>query len=476
MEEMTIMGNPHATRSIRRCLAALFLLPSLALRAEEIPVAIHGMGWTQVGRIMHASDTVEYDYNGNWFQSASALVEAVASISPEWEGRLGIGAKQVHKAQGTPSSARSVVVTIEPSITQANFTYTLGGDKEASPFRLTLGYFPFNYNPDVRNLGLYLLRGTVYPNTLFSGFELEETIGFANQLGAGIHSTLGAFSHDILLSSETKIRPLFDYSLAYVGKYRPSPAFTLGAGVNFYRLIPIRGELTTPRDRSVFPERFSGTEIQSKYDRNQFYVDPAGGDTVRFSFKGIKVGAFASLDLKALTGKGAMGDEDLKIYSEAALLGVKNYKGIYDDRTKRIPVMFGLNIPVFNALDHLSLEVEWFGMRTRNDYLKLETEYSPIPVGNLTLGRKIDSATGEIVFQNSKRVANQDPNNVENMIRDDWKWSLHGAKTIKNHIRISGQVANDHFRTGGTQFSNTYETAFTTLKDWYLMAKLSYFF
>jgi hypothetical protein len=62
------------------------------------------------------------------------------------------------------------------------------------------------------------------------------------------------------------------------------------------------------------------------------------------------------------------------------------------------------------------------------------------------------------------------------MIQDDWKWSLHGAKTIKNHIRISGQIANDHFRTGGTQFSNTYETAFTTLKDWYLMAKLSYFF
>ena len=188
---MTIMGNSHATRSIRRCLAALILLPSLALSAEEIPVAIHGMGWTQVGRIMHASDTVEYNYNGNWFQSASALVEAVASISPEWEGRLGIGAKQVHKAQGTPSSARSVVVTIEPSITQANFTYTLGGDKDASPFRLTLGYFPFNYNPDVRNLGLYLLRGTVYPNTLFSGFELEETIGFANQLGVGITQHLG---------------------------------------------------------------------------------------------------------------------------------------------------------------------------------------------------------------------------------------------------------------------------------------------
>lgn len=467
--------------------AAILLSLGAEAGAQGIPVHVTGAGWTQAGAILNSSDTVDLNYGGNWFQGVRGHINALAEISKNWEGSIGIGVRTVQKgisgrevASGDPGSAARLQVGVEPYISQARFTYTYG-DESTSPFGMTFGFFPFNYNPQVKNLGLYLLRGTVYPGFLFSGFELDETIGVANLLGLNLHSTLGHFSNDILLSSETKIRPLFDYSLAYIGKYRPNSAFEIGAGVNFYRLIPINGDLTTPRDPNLVAEDGSLIPV-SKYDRRHYYLDSTGPgqvDTVRFTLKGVKAGAFATLDLKILTGQGAMGSEDLKLYGEMAVIGVKDYTGIYEDIAQRIPVMVGFNLPMFNLLDHLSLEVEYYKSPYRNDYYKLENYYSPIPMSNLNLGRKVvtDPVTGQKVFSSGGRTFPiEDPYDAENMHKDDLKWSLHGAKTIKGHIRLSAQAANDHFRPGGAFFVDKYESAFTTLKDWYFMTKLSYFF
>ncbi len=469
--------------------ARLLVLPALGLAwlacpsspaaAENLEVRVNGLGYVQAGRIMHSSDSIDYNYNGNWFQKAAAQITAHAQINKNLEGALGIGARQAHKAQERLDAARRLQVGVEPYISEARFTYTRG-DIEAPSLQITFGYFPYNYNPSVRNLGLYLLRGTVYPGFLFSGFETDETMPIANTLGARLHGATGPFQHDVILSSQTNVRPLFDYSLAYIGRYANS-VFEIGAGVNFYRLIPIVPELTTPRDTTVFTERYSDSEILSKYDRNHLYIEntPTGPDTTRFTLKGTKLASFMSLDLKALTGQGAMGDKDLKLYSEVALIGVKSYKGIYDDILQRIPVMLGFNIPAFKLLDHLSLEVEWYGAPYRNDYQKLENEYSPIPVSNQNLQRVPETdSTGQLVISRGpgESYPYADPFDVENMVQDNWKWSLHGAKTIKNQIRISAQLANDHFRTGGSTNSDTFESAFSTLKDWYWMTKISYFF
>jgi hypothetical protein len=193
---------------------------------------------------------------------------------------------------------------------------------------------------------------------------------------------------------------------------------------------------------------------------------------------GTKVGAFASVDFKGLFGAGALGPEDLKLYTELAVIGVKDYKGIYNDISQRIPIMVGFNLPTFKLLDHLSLEAEWYGAPYRNDYQKLENFYSPIPVSNQGVGRKlvVDSTGKTMLSYSGQNFDKVDPYDVENRHKDDIKWSLHGSRTFKEHIRISGQVANDHFRTGGTFFSDGYETAFSTLEDWYFMVKLAYFF
>jgi hypothetical protein len=67
--------------------------------------------------------------------------------------------------------------------------------------------------------------------------------------------------------------------------------------------------------------------------------------------------------------------------------------------------------------------------------------------------------------------------NVEgNLKRDNWKWSLYGAKTIRNHFKIGFQAANDHFRPGGAVGSPSQEAILSTPKDWYWMTKIACFF
>jgi hypothetical protein len=46
------------------------------------------------------------------------------------------------------------------------------------------------------------------------------------------------------------------------------------------------------------------------------------------------------------------------------------------------------------------------------------------------------------------------------------------------HLRLAGQVANDHYRNYGTGATSypTWAEALTTPKDWYWMCKLAYFF
>jgi hypothetical protein len=64
----------------------------------------------------------------------------------------------------------------------------------------------------------------------------------------------------------------------------------------------------------------------------------------------------------------------------------------------------------------------------------------------------------------------------KNQKRDNWKWSLYGAKTIQNHFKVSVQVANDHFRPGGVVGNPSQEAILSTPKDWYWMGKIAYYF
>jgi hypothetical protein len=363
----------------------------------------------------------------------------------------GLGAVERHFLPGGSKDAtgRSPFV-VSPYLVQADFTYAWW-NSEDSKLKLTGGYFPYTYNPEVKNLGLYLLRGPVYPGVVISGFETKHIAPVANMLGLRLQHVSGSFEQNLVLTSETELYPLFDFSPAYLASVKLGGALTIGGGVNFFHWIPIEKRLTSPDtlayDRSDTPD---GT-ITDPNLRTWIYVDPVANDTTFLSFKGTKVMANACLDPKAFLGTGAMGPEDLKLYFEAALIGLDMsgpYKAIYGGYMNRMPVMVGFNFPMFNLMDHLSLEVEWYGSKVKDDLTRYQAstsnQMSMLPVVNRA--------------------------NL-NLKRDDWKWSVHGSKKL-GQVRLAMQVANDHSRPGGKLMfpANEWQSFFVSPKDWYVMS------
>jgi hypothetical protein len=453
------MGSSPFSR-IRPVLIAIAVTGAFKVSAAEEarPVEFSGVGWVQYGQVAKSSDTLPNNYNGNPFQNSGAQISAKAVISDHLSGSVGLGVYEGHALAGPISHGGRVEVTASPYIAAANFNYILG-EKEKPRLAVTGGLFHYNYDANVKDLGLYLLRGSVYPGLLESGFETADVVPLANTLGLWAHDDVGMLSNDIILKSETDLKPYFDLSLAYIGKAKVSEFFTFGLGVNFFRLLPNDSKISHHPFDPVTEK--PDDEAANPWQREFIYVDTVGGkrDTTFFGFDGTKVMADFEFDPKPLFGSPAMfGPEDLKLYGEAAVMGLnfdKAHTAVYGSLANRVPVMLGFNFPVFGYLDHLALEVEWYGAKFRDDLWRLEPDsdrpISPIP------------------FDYS--------NVMKTYSRDNFKWALHASRTIQGHIKISGQVANDHYRPFGTAGSRTsYEVATSTPADWYWMAKIAYFF
>lgn len=475
-------------------------LAATTAKAAGVPYRISGQGWAEMGGIVHSTDTLLVDLNNNVLQTVGAQFTAFADISESLEGAFGIGGFQGHNVQGNDVHAKLLQFFFRNFITESRITY-YKGEKADPNFSLTFGNFDYNYNPDIKNLGLYLLRGTVYPGFLVSGFmdpAIDDTRG--DILGLKLHNTFGKFRHDLVFANERQFPPSFDWSLGYVAKYQPVPAFTIGAGFNLYRVLSANSDLTTPTKESyVYEGDLVGAGNYHPYDGRFIEIDTVGSagdpskwDTTAYTHKGAKLMGMMSFDIKkALDLGGTFGEQDLKFYAEAALVGVKNYGTIYANRMERIPVMAGFNLPTMGWLDVMSVEVEWYGAKYRNDIAKLgpSSNYSqlpsPIPVSYLSSQGIIDKggvdpATGRLMRDSSVMIKGT-ALDIQNLTQDDWKWSLFAQKTVREHIRFTAQVANDHFRPTpmrGVSYKESGGTAeaSSSLDDWYFMFRLGYFF
>ena len=238
---------------------SLFVYPVLSQSAE---LQIHAKTWADIGRIMHATDTLQINLNGDWQQTMGMQIGAKETFSDHLEGAFGFGINQVYHSLGDPNQEKFTLSKFINYISEARVTYSTG--KEINPFfTATIGDFAFNYNPQVKNLGLYLFRGPVYPGFLVSGFkEFHTDTTRASFLGFHLHNSMGNFQHDLILSSERDLPPSFDWSLGYVAKYQIAHTLKLGGGVNFYHLIPQNSAITTPnQDRKSTRLNSSHSEI-----------------------------------------------------------------------------------------------------------------------------------------------------------------------------------------------------------------------
>jgi hypothetical protein len=295
------------------------------------------------------------------------------------------------------------------NIKHAEGIYSFGDPKD--PFlQLEGGLFPYKYNPDARNLGEYLFRSYAYPQYIDNVFDRP----YADIAGLRIGNQIGGFHEDLLLTSEIHDYPLMDFSLSYVANYNFAKIVEVGAGINFDRLFPVHGNETTP----------------SNYTSDEYYT--SAGDSGYYSFSGTKIMARLSFDPKEFLPSGIFSKEDLKIYSEFAILGLKNYSvdtsrsaPYYTNISQRMPIMLGFNFPVFGtalknvigfkALDLLSIELEYWQNPYPNSFRMPYENFIPLPTPD---------ASG--------------------IHHDNLKWSFYAKRDCGNNFSVIAQVAHDH--------------------------------
>lgn len=404
----------------------------------------HGAGWVSFGRIEGSTSAAgaPVDFDKNWLGNSGVALNASSKLEEGWEAGFGMGTALVHLARGSLSSAQLWYPFWVGFVTEARLTWKEDGwDAGYGSWQLNLGSFGYDYHPESKNLGRYLLRGYIYPNALVTGA--------GNIFGAGLTFRQGMFTNDLLIGVETEDKPLYDISVADVATLRFGKGFELAAGVNFYRILAQNAEATRPGKDCLE----SDLSVYAKQGQpNPCYIvktDSLGTvlDTVTVPFSGIKAMARFRADFKALLGlEGGFGKNDWVLYGEAAVLGLTDYDVYYDDILRRIPVMVGFNLPGFGVVDW-SFEIEYFANKNSSDNLGPQNG-SPLP----SLADKMDPS------------------------RDDWKWSLNAARMLGRHLQLTGLVANDHLRLGGSHNTATGLEALRTPSDWYWSAKLAYFF
>jgi hypothetical protein len=394
-------------------------------------------------------------------------------------------------------------INFGPGIAEASTQYDFTSD-----LTFKFGYFGYKYNSDATNLGEYLLRSEAYP-TLLSNGTGNGWVWLGNEyknLGAKLTWSLldGALTNDFLIFSDFYSNPVFDMSPSYVATFKAGEVLELGAGVNFRHYLPIKPSATTPKaDRSVYVEidkfpaypaldstqtAFAGGKLKAmKNQVTQFldasgaplvsadkdaqgkdiYVDNATGDTLRpsvetpLTFKAIELMGRFSLNLGALFGM-EESSGPFKVFAEAALLGVENQPYYFEDRSERIPVMVGADIPTFKLLDLLSVQMEYFKNSWPDNNFNVFHDGLPAP----TLPPTSTGNLGPGLYQSRKAAGFYK--------RDDIKWSIMLQRTLVPGWLMMLQVANDHFR-GQDQYGQASALPVTQAKsDWYYLLRFAW--
>ncbi len=423
---------------------------------QEKKVDIGGWGWLTLGRVVesyyervrHGS----YDYGGKWLSDIEtglwmrACPREWADIFLHWEF-LYVRPIPNEVVKNTQALAKSFTLRVLEAYARARPL-----DTDLLNLSVKLGYFNVKYNPESRNLGEYLIRSFTYPQYLTSGFETADKV---KNRGLQIRLDLfdGAWSSDILVNSEIETYPLNDLSFAFITGCRLMGSFIdAGAGINFSHAVSMDPRQTTPGcDTTAFT-----TDIDRYYNT---YRDPATGDTTLLTFRGTKAMGRLTVDPKEFLPLSIFGKNDLKLYTEAAIIGLKDYPLWYTDMKHRVPIMAGFNVPAFRLLDVLAVEVERFQSPYTNSTKNVWQYRSPVPY----TGQSVPVGPGDDVYANAAR--------------DDWRWSVYASKTLAGFIRVSAQCAKDHSsRAWWTGGAGGYEDITQVPGDWYWMARVMFSF
>lgn len=410
---------------------------------ESSDLKISTWGWYTFGTFVSGysqygvSAEADIDLTGYWIHNIAGGIKVIKNVNDDLRLRVHIATASGTRAQDMRESKKEYLqrkfgVALLDAAIERTATVGFGDSKVLFEF----GFLPVKYNHEALNLGEYLFeRSTPYPAVVESGFELADKaklMGF--HFGYTKPMDESELRADGYVSLETKMWPMGDISLAALGAFNIRKVFEVGLGLNFHHLLSVDKRQTTPgkdAGRLGFPLK-------------HLYVDTLTGDTTLYTGRGIKAMARFTLNPRALIPGEALGKEDLKLFSEIAILGLRNYPGWYENIGERIPIMFGFNIPTFKLLDVMSLQFQWFGSKYWNTWENMMKDGCFVPY----VGR----APGTIDYDAEWGSEKDLPDSLQNLHRvteDNWKWSLYMSRKINNRVRLSFQFANDNtFKTG----------------------------
>lgn len=391
-------------------------------------------------------------------------------------------------------------------IGQAKATYTFG-DMENPSGNVAVGFFPIKYNPDSKNLGEYLYRSGTYPGVVYTGgWSFLNSAAYLAQ-GARFHlpTFSGKLTHDFTLTMERDMEPIYDFSPGYSFAWKPVSHFELGAGLVWAHGLSIRPDsVLTPKSyKNAYDTRTGkpllyndvitgetgkthyhtgdtaivdstdprlGTEMPGRPGKNYVSLQQNGvpGQFLDYyTYKGFKTMARASLDLGGVFGmENSIGEGAFKLYFEWAWLGIQDQPYFYDKPLERMPIMLGMNIPTFRALDVLGLEIEYRQSRYPNTFRSGFYEQLPLPW---------DAITDISAYDENDPGYSQRESDFK---KDDFKWSVYAKRTLGKGLAVHAQAASDHIRfvttEGGGKFRPTFAPTTRESGQWYYVLRLEF--
>lgn len=471
---------------------ALGVLYVCSAEKWDMKLDFNGQAWIQSGQFINYKYGVKgHELSRQWIQNNLVYIGLRSQLHPRLKGAVSVAGWLSYNT--FPDSmlidpARvSKAVAINLWIDRAKMVLKCSPDPEDSLLDLHIGYFPYKYNRQARNLGEYMFRTGCYPGYIYSdGFD------FANAPVAGLRISSDAFGfwhNELLLTTELYLYPMNDFSVTgFSDVVLGNGVLNIGGGVQFYHCFPVNNDYTQPE------YYLSNVAVpgSTPYAPNYYFTkdDPEHSDTLFYTFAGTKLMARFTFDPKPLLGWDFLGPEDLKLYSEAIILGVKNYPANpdpdpnwnnmpvnelgYDKLMEKMPIMMGINLPGFKVLDIIALEVEYYGKKYANrspvvtqglGMMRLPIPYDPQLNGGYPHGSIESAGDGTYSKEFYKGGAAQ------------WKWSLYLKKTLFGNFSITSQFARDHSRVQTSLAQSIdQEEAFIKDKHWYWMLKFSYVF
>ncbi len=420
--------------------------------SSQIKLRPSGFASMYLGEIVNGgvNSATNMPMNGTWMNQMIAHLSVNASLGNR--NSLGLGMEmQMYNDFPIASLYTYRYQYFNQYFTEAEYTHAFG-DAGNPYLSFTAGYFPFKYDPDAMNLGEYLFRTGTYPEYI----NLNDDIDFPLARLMGFHAAfhpLPNLTVDGLCYTNLVLYAIGDWNLAGIVTWDPFKGIELGLGGSLNSFFSADTLLTTPHN----PE----TAYHITYNEAT-----GQADTSFYTYKGAKMMARASIDLKQFIGENGLGKEDLKLFGEAAILGLKNYPenlngGInYDTLANRIPVTMGLNLPVFKLLDILSLQAEWFGSPYANDIGAMTESELPLPGPYTYSGVGMpDSLAGRPTSAASSH----------------WKWSIYGSRHFAQNYTVTFQVASDHLRPVPAPYEDNadYNEICHNINQWYYMLKLT---